>query len=127
MWVLFSFWAFIRGGRLIEPGRHLFHFAIFSHTFSVSLFYINKTKKKEHFSDFMPSIYIYYFFLGGGGPLIRSLALSGVFGHQAERLFEIWCLFEKNTVIITLIMIIIPVYNMNPNRVSAGGLPAFLE
>ena len=41
-------------------------FTIFSHTFSVSLLSINKTKKKEHCSNFKPR---------GEGALIRDWAL----------------------------------------------------
>ena len=45
-------------------------FIIFSHTFSVSLFSIRKTKNKVHFSIFMLSIK--FFFFGGGGGLFKD-------------------------------------------------------
>ena len=67
--------ALIRGGYLFKNVRiyytvHLF-FTIFSNTFSISLFFHQQTKKKEHCSKF---IFIYIFFLlffGGRGAYLR--------------------------------------------------------
>ena len=52
-------------------------FTNFSHTFSVNLFFINSLMKKEHCSNFIPSIYV---FSGGerlfeAGRLPVSLAI----------------------------------------------------
>ena len=41
-------------------------FTVFSHTFSVCLFSISKTKKKEYCSNFIPSIYEFFREEGGG-------------------------------------------------------------
>ena len=50
-WVLkFSFWTSSMGGCLFKVDT-------FSHTFALSLFSINKMKKKKHWSSFIPDIY----------------------------------------------------------------------
>ena len=77
-------------------------FTIFSHTFSVSLFSIKKTKKKEHCFNFIPIIYDFFGGAGGGGgkALIGGWTLINIFGCQecafirSRRLFKIVRLFE---------------------------------
>ena len=88
-----SGWPLIRGGRLFNQRWALI---------SVSLFPINKTKKKKHFSNFIPNpyrviiiIFLLYFFFGGGGDggggggLNRGLVLINLFGQEGGWLFEV--------------------------------------
>ena len=67
-------------------------FTIFSHTFSVSLFSIKKTKKKEHCFNFIPIIYDFFGGAGGGeggSRLLGAGRLLTFLAVRVARLFEV--------------------------------------
>ena len=100
-------WALIQGGCLFKAERNTI-FTTFSRTctFSVCLFSTNKTIKKEHCSNLIPSIYD---ILGKGGELFKaghmSVCLSinssairmGTYWRWAQRCqppeFKVWEIF----------------------------------
>ena len=78
--LIFGFlgWATIQEERLLN-------FTISSHTISVSLLSINKTKKNT-----APNLYrVFTIFFWGGGALVRAWAFNDTFGHQGGRLIRV--------------------------------------
>ena len=76
-------------------------FTNFSHTFSVNLFFINSLMKKEHCSNFIPSIYVFSGGGGGGGGgggVYSMLSACQFLWPSGWALFEVGRLIRISTV-----------------------------